>query len=172
MRFSPIFCCKQNTEGTAWVWAIYIIKEDIMCLYKTEMEQDNYFKTYKLDGHYNHLPTDNFVLLNNDEFMDSEFFGNQILFHETRQVCVFLPGQQLKLGLSKDNAIGIYSFLDLKIFWYAGGTGIAFSKYNRQLRFYKFKACEHEYSTKDIDTCLVRYRCINCGYEFTIDSSD
>jgi hypothetical protein len=68
---------------------------------------------------------------------------------------------------------------NLMIYWVGhsqfigGGFAVAyFHQYQKEeVRYYEWRACEHEFTEKNIGNCLHRYTCKKCGEAYDVDSS-
>jgi hypothetical protein len=121
-------------------------------------------------------PPPNFIEIKEEEFSKSKFFSETIMHIEYRQITRFKTDDvDLKNVLSSG----------VKLFYFYDGTGIAIgSNYQKKkVYFFKFAKCFHKYEemsqewcrknkVEHLGRCYHVYKCKNCGFLESADSSD
>lgn len=122
---------------------------------------------FTFEGHYNHLPSDNFRIISEEEFAQSKFFTYNPEAYDYRQVCPENLTEDVKKQIGE-------RMLTVKLYFYHDGEGLGISSdfWAGKVYYFRFEACDHNYKGTTIGKCLTRYECSKCGYTQQIDSSD
>lgn len=69
--------------------------------------------------------------------------------------------------------LGVKGYMSITMFWFHNGTGIGMHSdyWGKKVRYFKFKICEHFYTTIFVSNCYRVMECVKCGYTDHIDSS-
>lgn len=126
---------------------------------------DEFLKKYGGDSR---LPP-NFREITEKEFAQSKFFVYSPEFWEYRQITVREDIERFKWGTEQRSYV-----FSLRMAYFYDGTGIAMEHdyWLGKVRYFAFAACEHKNKKqRNVGNCLHEYKCEDCGFVETVDSS-